>query len=126
MSKLRLDRLKPKLERARVKTLDQMAKAAIAHYKIEVFMQKSWDGVAWKPRVDAKAHPLLMKTKKMNKSIRELRRTTYSRVVGSDVLYAKFHNAGTPKMPKRQFIGMDRALSGKLKQVLNLFGSNVK
>ena len=126
MSKLRLDRLKPKLERARVKTLDQMAKTAIAYYKVDVFTQKAWDGLPWKARKDAKPHPLLMKTRTMNKSIRELRRTTYSRIVGSDTLYAKYHNAGTQRLPKRQFIGMDKVLSGKLKRALNLFGSNVR
>lgn len=63
---------------------------------------------------------LLVKTGHLRGSIR-VRLATFQRIeIGAyGVPYAKYHNQGTNKLPKRQFIGRSNALDKKIKAKIN-------
>ena len=68
------------------------------------FNTKSYDGRAWE---DSKEHKneLLVKTGKLKGSIKVSSNGKDSVKVTSDVSYAVYHNEGTNRLPRRQFIG---------------------
>lgn len=110
-----LRRLRPKAMIA----LDKMANNAVHEFKVESFRSKSFDGRAWAPRKDpSNRRQLLVRTGTMRSSITVLRKSMNSRLVGSMVPYASYHNSGTRRLPKRQFIGNSRALRLKNQMVL--------
>lgn len=94
----------------------------------ENFQKQAFDGVKWKPRKrnlrkrDAK-RAILVDTGRLRRSFRVKLATTEVIIISTPIPYAQFHNEGTAKLPKRQFIGMskqleasiDRAIAGLLK-----------
>lgn len=123
MSKLRFDRLSKRLEQTRQQLLDQMAEDAAVYFRTVPFTTRGWEGRKWKRRKDRLPHPLLEKTGRMRASIRKLRGggmfSRDYRIVGSDVRYAKYHNAGSGRLPVRQFIGDSRALHRHFIKLIN-------
>lgn len=131
MSKFRFD-LKANAARSRLNAMAiRIGNIAVAHVKNEVFPSESWDGKKWARRKDApwkkadRGHPLLQKTDKMKNSVHVIRANSKGVKWGAGVGYSIFHNKGTSKMPKRQFIGMDRRLAGLIKKEVSLTFKNL-
>lgn len=83
----------------------------------------------WQPRKRADigrsrgARSILIKSGRLRRSITFRKKGKWSVVIGTDVPYARRHNEGLNKMPKRQFIGY----SGKLnRQIISSFSSKIK
>ena len=83
------------------------------------FFKKSFDPPAgftddtlirWKRRKIAKPWSIMNKTGRLKNSIKKMGRNKWSFTIGSDVSYAKYHNEGTDRLPKRQFIGNSKKL----------------
>jgi phage gpG-like protein len=97
----------------RSQLLEKMGNEAVNHFKVDVFNAESFDGAHWKPRQKDDGRRLLVKTGRLRSSIRVMKRTRNSITVGTDVPYAEFHNKGTDRLPKRQFIGESKVLKRK-------------
>lgn len=82
------------------------------------FFKKSFDNkgftdetlIRWKRRKKQQPWGLLNKTGTLKNSIRKLSKTKLSFSVGTTLSYASYHNDGTNRLPKRQFIGDSRKL----------------
>jgi phage gpG-like protein len=113
MSKFKFGEQANRAQTKKAALLVKMANDAIHYFKIEVFDSKSFNGVPWTPnKKQGTGYQQLVKTGRMRNSIRILRRTNNSIDVGTNVPYAKYHNEGTSKLPKRQFIGETKKLKG--------------
>jgi phage gpG-like protein len=80
---------------------------------------------AWKPRKkrERAGRAILVKSGRLRRSINFRKKGKWSVVIATDVPYARRHNEGLDKMPKRQFIGY----SGKLnRQIITSFNSKIK
>ncbi len=73
---------------------------------------------ARKPR-SRNDHQLLVDTGRLKNSIRIMNMTNTSVTIGTNVFYAQFHNEGTRKMPKRQFIGESAKLNRTIVQKIS-------
>lgn len=96
--------------------LDRMANNAVYQFKVVNFDAKGFvDGSvkAWIPNKVDTGHQQLVGTGRMRESIRVLGKTSNSRLVGSDVPYAGYHNDGTQRLPQRKFVGNSRKLEMK-------------
>jgi phage gpG-like protein len=85
---------------------------------------RKWTGRKRQERGRQRA--ILVKTGRLKRSVRVVRKTLNSVTLGSDVPYAIVHNEGQGKMPKREFIGDSKKLEKLLikelnKKVLNAF-----
>ena len=81
--------------------------------------------IPWQPRKkrERAGRGILIKSGRLRRSISFRKKGKWSVVIGTDVPYAKVHNEGSRKMPKRQFIGY----SGKLnRQIISSFSSKIK
>lgn len=113
MSKFRFDAKAQTAKTQKGVLLLRMANEAVNYFKVDVFDSKSFDGVGWKPNIKQDGRQQLVKTGRMRESIRVLSKTNNTIIVGSDVPYANFHNEGSGRMPKRQFIGEAKKLKLK-------------
>lgn len=124
MSKFRFDILAEKMRHDLPVILDIMANNAVNHFKIENFNAQGFvdDNVSrWEPRKSKKddaGRKILVKTGRGRESIKILSRSGMTREVGTEVPYMKYHNEGTSKLPKRQFIGPSKKLDRKNADVL--------
>jgi len=120
VSKFNFLRKAAKFRQAMPQLLDRMANNAVYQFKVVNFDAKGFvDGSLkpWKPNKVDTGHQQLVKTGRMRESIRVLGKTFNSRLVGSDVPYAEYHNDGTTRLPQRKFIGNAKQLelkNGKL------------
>ena len=120
MSKFQLARKAVKFRSEIPRLLDRMANNAVYQFKVINFDAKGFvDGSvkAWKPNKMNTGHQQLVDTGRMRESIRVLGKSFNSRLVGSDVPYAPFHNSGTERLPQRKFVGNSKQLelkNGKL------------
>lgn len=85
--------------------------------------------IPWQPRKRADSgrsrgvRGILIKSGRLRRSITFRKKGKWSVVIGTDVPYARRHNEGLNKMPKRQFIGY----SGKLnRQIISSFSNKIK
>lgn len=75
--------------------------------------------LAWKKRKDSRnTRSLLVKTGRLKQSIRVKRYNSNEVVIGTDTPYASYHNEGTERLPKRQFIGDSKELDAKVKATI--------
>lgn len=60
--------------------------------------------------------PILIQSGRLRRAVNEsIRKTEWDEIrLGIDVEYAKFHNEGTDKIPKRQFMGNSKELDAKM------------
>jgi phage gpG-like protein len=79
-------------------------------YFLDSFRMKGWDGNKWQPRKDGSNRNLLVKTGKLKNSLVLSNATRNSITVSTNVDYASFHNDGTSKLSKREFMGPSREL----------------
>lgn len=119
MSKFRFDRKAQKFRSRKSAILEKMANNAVNYFKVDAFDSRSFDGVPWAPNQKQDGRQQLVKTGRLRQSITILRRTNDSRVVGSNVPYAQYHNNGTSHLPKRQFIGAAKVLESQNRKYLN-------
>jgi phage gpG-like protein len=71
----------------------------------------------WKPRKRAergKSRAVLVKSGRLRRSLRSRRLGNLAVKIMTDVPYARVHNNGEGRMPKRQFIGYSGQLNRKL------------
>src|SRR5579859_5144128 len=121
MSKFRFD-LKANKARTMFNAMSKrIGDIAVEHVKKEVFPSQSWDGKKWKYRkgerlLKDRGRPIGIKTGDMKASVHVIRANSKGVKWGAGVSYAGYFNKGTSKMPARQFIGLDRALAGKIKR----------
>lgn len=96
--------------------LDRMANNAVNHFKVTNFDAKGFVDMtvkSWAPIKNSDGRQPLVKTGRMRDSITILGRSLNSRIVGSNVPYAEYHNAGTARLPQRKFIGNSKVLEKK-------------
>ncbi|MGL5133074.1 MAG: phage virion morphogenesis protein [Planktothrix sp.] len=87
------------------------------------FAKQAFDGQKWKarkrnPRKRDKKRAILVDTGRLRRSFRVKLATPELVIIATDIPYAQYHNEGTDKMPKRQFIGMSRQLEKSLKTAI--------
>jgi phage gpG-like protein len=88
----------------------------------DAFKKQGWTDTTfqrWKSRkrssrtggyIQDQFRPILIKTGKLRNSIKILFRGKLGFTFGTNVPYASYHNEGTSKLPKRQFIGISNRL----------------
>jgi phage gpG-like protein len=113
-----------KLDKAKV-DLPKLVASDIRNYFVNSFRRQGFDGQKWqevkrreKENQTAKdKKPILIQTGRLRRSVNEsIRKTTWDEIVlGIDTPYAKYHNEGTDKIPKRQFMGQSKELDEKVK-----------
>lgn len=88
---------------------------AVNYFKVDVFDNQAWEGKAWKKRkIEDPSRKILVGiggAGRMRESIRVIKRGSGYIQVGTDVPYAQYHNQGTDRLPKRQFIGKAKKIS---------------
>ena len=125
MSKFNFNALARKLRSQYPAILEKMANNAVNHFKVDNFDAEAFiDEVPerWAPRKskrDNAGRRLLVKTGRGRAGIKVLSRTGNSVKIGTLVPYMKYHNEGTARLPKRQFIGDSGVLQRKNGKVLN-------
>lgn len=114
MSKFKFrDKIK-KISIAKQAALERMGNNAVQYFKVDTFDKASFDGDKWKERKSPdSSRQMLVKTGRMRQDIRITERGLSHRRVGTTVPYAKFHNEGTDRLPKRKFIGDSKVLYRK-------------
>ena len=86
----------------------------VENFKRQGFLDSTVE--RWAPRKHADAgRAILVQSGDLRKSIRILRKSKDTVVIGSDLKYAGYHNSGTGKLPKREFVGDSVELRRKLK-----------
>jgi phage gpG-like protein len=118
MSKFKFREKAQKFRSRKSAILEKMANNAVIYFKVDSFDKQSFDGRHWAPLKKPDGRQPLVKTGRMRQSITILKRTSDTRLVGSEVPYAGFQNRGTAHIPGRQFIGHSRELEAKNKAYL--------
>lgn len=121
MSKFQFLRKATKFKSEIPTILDKMANNAIQQFKVDNFDKAGFvDGGVkkWTPNKVQDGRQQLVNTGRMRESIRTLEKTFYTRIIGSDVPYAKYHNEGTKRLPQRKFIGNSKELEMKNGKVI--------
>lgn len=125
MSKFQFNRKAQKFRSRKSALLEKMANNAVSYFKVETFDNRSFNGVPWSPNKVQDGRQQLVKTGRMRESITILSRTNDSRKVGTNVPYAQYHNEGTARLPKRQFIGKSRKLEAENQVLIKQFMNTV-
>lgn len=120
----------------RIKNLDvslPLANTAKNHF-LQNFTKQSFDGKNWAKRKKetkkTQGKNILIGTGKLRKDVansvdngNKISNKSFTLVVKNN--YAIYHNDGTNKMPKRQFVGTDDKLNKKLENKLNQLASKI-
>lgn len=125
MNKLRLEEKLRRFQVAKASMMKAIANNSVNFFKIKTFNAQGWipsAGVVsrWKPRktpdktkrgkVAKKQRKILVKTGHGRQSIHVAYVNIHVAVIRAEAYYMQYHNEGTPKMPKRQFMGDSDAL----------------
>jgi phage gpG-like protein len=79
-------------------------------------------GSKWPKRKSSKfSHPLLVLSGKMKSGFSQKQLDSNRLVIGNDVKYYKYHQAGTRKMPRRQMAGHSNTMIGKSLDILSAY-----
>jgi len=116
MSKFQFLRKAAKFKAQVPAMLDRMANNAVNHFKVTNFDAKGFVDVTlrpWVPIKNSDGRQPLVKTGRLRGSITVLGRSLNSRLVGSNVPYAAYHNEGTSRLPQRKMIGNSKTLEKK-------------
>ena len=90
--------------------LDQSAAAILNRLRTTYLLEQDPTGASWTPsptankRKAAGGSGLLFKTGRLFRSIQLVRGDADERVIRTDVPYAPFHQFGTKRLPKREFL----------------------
>lgn len=131
MSKFHFDQ-KSRDARLRLTELSrQIGELGVARTKTVFFPTQSYDGIRWRKRAGKdQTRPLLINTGRLFNSIRVIRYSSRSvrwGATGIAAVYGNYQNEGTARIPKRQFIGVDRILKAQInKLVLKYMNSIMK
>lgn len=116
MSKFQFLRKAAKFKAQVPSMLDRMANNAVNHFKVTNFDAKGFVDETvkpWTPIKNSDGRQPLVKTGRLRGSITILGRSLNSRLVGSSVPYAAYHNEGTSRLPQRKMIGNSKSLEKK-------------
>jgi phage gpG-like protein len=120
LSKFKLDILLKNFEKVKATLPNELAEESINFFQ-DSFRQQGWNGGKWEevqrriPNTRAwkqatksdRTRAILVKTGKLRASIFK-KKVSFPQIIiatGSEAPYAIFHNKGTNKIPKRQFMG---------------------
>ena len=105
--------MKREVNRALTQISKKISDRSLRFFKENYRKQGFWDRSfrKWKSRKDSKPHPILYKSGKLFRSIRVKSRSAFKIIISSDTAYGSFHNKGTQKLPKRQFLGNSAELT---------------
>jgi phage gpG-like protein len=105
-----------------IKSLPREAGNVALFFFNEQFKKQSTpEDQKWKQRKDGDTtRNLLVKSGRLRKSIRILRKTTNSVTIGTNVPYAKYHNEGTARIPQRKFLGPSAILSRRIERMIKV------
>lgn len=110
------------IKRAKREWFKEAEKVTIDWYKKSFndggFTNESFE--RWDRRKYRYKWPILLKTKALRNSIRIISSGINWFLVGSDIKYGVYHNEGTRKLPKRQFLGYSKRLTEKLIALLDM------
>lgn len=90
--------------------LDESAAVLLNHIRTRFLSEIDSDGQQWQPskaaqdRKAGRGGGTLFDTGRLFHSLQAYTRGSFSRALGTDVPYAKFHNFGTVRLPKREFL----------------------
>lgn len=90
--------------------LDESAAVLLNHIRTRFIQQIDSSGQAWIPskastlRASGRGGGTLFDTGRLFHSLQAFTRGEFSRAIGSDVPYGKFHNYGTVRLPRREFL----------------------
>lgn len=97
----------------------EIGNIAVEFFNEQFKRQQSPEGNPWQQRKTPDAgRNLLVKSGRLRKSIRIVRADQTSVRIGSNVLYGKYHNEGTNRLPQRQFIGKSKTLMRRIQRVV--------
>jgi phage gpG-like protein len=124
--KIRAHRLK--LEKNIKDAVTIMGNDALNHFKKSFENQGFTDDdlVKWKPRKrtrvrgrDDTTRAILVKTGNLRRSLKRVAAGKLAIRISSNVPYAVFHNDGTTRLPKRQFVGHSKKLITHLRNKID-------
>lgn len=69
-------------------------------------------------KLSRRTKPILVATGRLQRSIRITQLSWNRSVIATDVPYAKYHNKGTSKIPKRKFMGKSRNLNKRIERLI--------
>lgn len=105
---------------------------AVNFFKVDIFDAQGWiDGGAvnrWAPRKGntRKGGKILVDSGRGRQSITMTKITVESVTIESGADYMRYHNEGTMKMPKRQFMGESKTLNKQSLEIIKKFlGSTI-
>jgi|ERR1035437_1029146 phage gpG-like protein len=117
------DKLRKKLAqfKAEIPKLIDIMGVEAKNFAVKSFTDQGWtDEIfnAWSPRKrnSGAYRAILIKSGDLRRSIRIVGRTSRSITIGSNSTYGRYHNEGTSRMVKRQFMGD----SAQLKRIIRL------
>ncbi len=97
------------------------------NHSTENFAKQGFDDIGvqkWEPRKRTRTRDIgkaiLVQTGRLRRSLRKKRLNALSGVLFSPLPYAKRHNEGLDRMPKRQFVGNSRNMVKKIERALEL------
>lgn len=97
---------------------------SVNFFKVEVFDAQAWLNwpvQRWKPRKDQSDRPsrrILVDTGAGRQSIHIAQISQNSVTIRAEAEYMRYHNTGTPNMPKRQFMGDSKILNKQNQAIL--------
>lgn len=90
--------------------LDEIADSAIKNFK-QNFKEKGKRLEApWPARKRSYPHPLMLKSRTLQKGFKKESVTNKKAVITNPVEYAKYHQFGTSKLPVRKIVGFSKAI----------------
>jgi phage gpG-like protein len=124
-NRFEFEKIVAKLEKAK-NDLPKKVASDIRIYFLGSFKKQGWDGQKWKEvkrrekenQTKKDKKPILIQSGTLRRAVNEsVRKETWDEIrLGIDVEYAKYHNEGTDKIPKRQFMGSSKELDEKIKK----------
>ena len=119
-----IEAFKPQLN----KIVDAAGVLAVTHFTKSFANQGFTDESlsTWKPRKRSergKSRAILVKSGRLRRSLRSKRFGSLAVKIMTDVPYARVHNNGEGRMPKRQFIGYSGQLNRK---IIAMMDKNIK
>ena len=127
MDKLGLGRKMQAFQAGKPRLMKLIANNAVNFFKVTNFNAEAFVDVPnqkWAPRKSKKddaGRRLLVKTGHGRQSIHTQTLTGDKVTIVAEAPYMKFHNEGTKKLPKRQFMGKSEVLDGQNLRIVDRF-----
>jgi HK97 gp10 family phage protein len=99
---------------------DKIADVSLGFYKRN-YLRQGWSDKSfqnWRPKKNPNGLPILVKTGHLKRSFAYSKQGFKKIRIFNPVSYAKYHNFGTTKMPKRPFIYKSEKMNDEIKTLL--------